>query len=55
VRPWTGDLTAQDRDLMLEHQDLRILDGIAARQEHQRAEHPDHEQVGKTYEHERRA
>ena len=31
VRPWTGDLTAQDRDLMLEHQDLRILDGIAAR------------------------
>ena len=28
--PWTGDLTAQDRDLMLEHQDLRILDGIAA-------------------------
>ncbi len=42
-----------DRDLMPD-QDFRILGGIAPRQEHQPAEHPDHQQVGKANEHERR-
>ena len=55
VRTGAGDLTAQDSDLVAEYQDLRILGGIAPRQERQPAEHPDHKQVGKTDEHERRA
>ena len=62
-RSWHGqpsparasDLTAQDRDLMPEHQDFRILGGVTSCQERQPAEQPDHEQVGKTYQHERRA
>jgi hypothetical protein len=48
-------LARQDRDLMPENQDLRVLGGIAPRQERQLAERPDHEQVGKADEHERRA
>jgi hypothetical protein len=44
---WTGVSARQDRDLVPEHQDLRILGGIAPRQEQQPAEHPDHQQVGK--------
>src|SRR5215510_9139631 len=32
VRPWTGDLPPQDRDLMPQHQDLCILDGVTSRQ-----------------------
>ena len=55
VRPWTGDLPPQHCDLMPQHQDLRVLGGVTARQEHQPAEHPDHEQVDKTDQHERRA
>jgi hypothetical protein len=43
VRRWAGDLTAQDRDLMPQHQNLR-----------QPAEQPDHEQIDEAKEHERR-
>jgi hypothetical protein len=55
VQPRTADLPPQDRDLMPDHQDLRILSGIAPRQEHEPPEHPDHQQISKTDEHERRA
>jgi hypothetical protein len=55
VRPWAGDLPPHDRNLVPEHQDLRVLGGVTSRQEHQPAEHPDHEQVDETNEHERRA
>jgi hypothetical protein len=55
VRPWTGDLPPQYRDLMPQHQDLCVLGGVTARQEHQPAGQPDHEQVHKTDQHERRA
>jgi hypothetical protein len=45
----------QDRDLMAEDQDLCVLGDVAACQEHQPAEHPDHEPVDEANEHERRA
>jgi len=45
VRPGPGDLTAEHRDLMTEHHDLRILGRLAATQQHQPAEDPDHDQV----------
>src|SRR5215472_2885451 len=48
-------LPAQYCNLMPEHQDLRLLSGVAPRQEHQPAGHPDHEDVYETNEHERRA
>jgi len=54
VRPRPGDLTPQHRDLMAEDQDLRVLGGVTARQQHQPAEHPDHEQVDEANGHERR-
>ena len=47
---WTNGL-----DLMAENQDLRVLRGVAARQQPQPAEHPDHEEVDETDQHERRA
>jgi hypothetical protein len=49
------DLPPQDRDLMAQDQDLRVLGGVAARQQRRPAEHPDHEQVDEANEHERRA
>jgi hypothetical protein len=55
VQRRTAELPPQDRNLMPEHQDLRILGGIAPGQEHQPPEHPDHHQVDKTDEHERRS
>jgi hypothetical protein len=55
VRPRARDLPPQDRDLMPQDQDLRVLRGVTARQQRQPAEHPDHEQVDKADEHERRA
>ena len=55
VRLGAGDLAAQDGDLMPQDQDLRVLSSLTSRQERQPVEHPDHEQVGKTDEHERRA
>ncbi len=45
VRPWARDLPTQDRNLMPEHQDLRVLGDIAPRQQHQPPEYPDHEQL----------
>jgi len=50
-----GDLAAQDCDLVPENQDLRVLTGTAPRKERQPAEHPDHKQIDKADEHERRA
>jgi hypothetical protein len=55
VRPLAPDLPAQRRDFVPQHQDLRVLGGVAARQERQSAEHADHEQVDEADEHERRA
>jgi hypothetical protein len=43
----TRDLPTQDRDLVPQDQDLRILGGVAADQERQPTEHPDYEQVDK--------
>ena len=42
---WAGDLTAEHHDLMAEHHDLRILRRLAAAQQHQPPEDPDHDQV----------
>jgi hypothetical protein len=55
VRPWAGNLPAQDSDLVPQREYLCILRGIASRQQRQPAEHPDHEQVDQSDEHERRA
>ncbi len=49
------DLPPQDRDLMPEHQDLRVLRDVIPRQEHKAAEYLDDEQVDEAYEHDRRA
>ncbi len=54
VRFRAGDLAAQDRDLMPEHQDFHVLGNIAAGKERQPAEQPDHEQIDEAEEHERR-
>jgi hypothetical protein len=45
IRSRTGDQTAQDRDLMSQHQDLNLFRGVAPCEEHQPAEQPDHEQI----------
>jgi hypothetical protein len=55
LRLRAGDLAAQDRDLVTQDKDLRVLGVILPRQERQPAEHPDHEQVDKADEHERRS
>ena len=47
-----GDLAAQDRDLVPEHQDFHVLGNIAAGEERQPAEQPDHEQIDEAKEHE---
>ena len=54
VRFRAGDLAAQDRDLMPEHQDFHVLGNIAAGEESQPAEQPGHEQIDEAEEHERR-
>lgn len=46
------DLTAQYGDLVSEHQNLRLLGGIASREERQPAEQSDHQQIQEAYEHE---
>ena len=51
----SAEMVSRITDQVLEHQDLRILDGITARQQHQPAEHPDHEQVDETDKHKHRA
>jgi hypothetical protein len=55
VRPRPGQLPAQHRDLVLQHEDLRVFGGVTARQEDQPAEQPNHEEIDKADEHERRA
>ena len=52
VRFRAGDLAAQDRDLVPEHQDFHVLGNIAAGEERQPAEQPDHEQIDEAKEHE---
>jgi len=52
---WAGDLAAQDGDLVPQHQDFRILHGIASHEQRQPAKQPDHEQADEANEHERRA
>ena len=52
VRLRAGDLTTEDSDLMTEHQDLDVLRGVAAGEQRQPAEQPDHEQIGEAEEHE---
>jgi len=47
-----GDLTAQDRNLVPQDQDLHVLRGIAPREECQPAEEPEHEQIDEAKEHE---
>ena len=54
-RPRPRDLPAQDRDLMTQHENLRVLLGITAREEYQQAGRPDYGQADDTNEHERRA
>ena len=54
VRLRAGDLTAQHRDLVPQHQDLRVLRGVAPREERQPAEQPGHEEIDEAKEHERR-
>ena len=48
-------VSPQDRDLVPEHENLRVLRGVISRQEHQPAENPDHDEVNETDEHDRRA
>jgi len=55
VRPRARGLPTQHRDLEPQHQDLRVLGGVTARQERQPAEHADHEQVDEADKHERRS
>ena len=55
VRFRAGHLPAQDCDLVPEHEDLRVLSSVIPRQEDQPAEHPAHEEVDESDEHERRA
>jgi len=55
VRPRARDLPTQDRDLMPQHEDLRILRGVTQRQEHQPAEHPGYDQLDETDNHEDRS
>jgi hypothetical protein len=55
VGPRVRYLTPQHRDLMPEDQDLHVLDGVASHQQSQPAEHPDHEEIDQTNEHESRA
>jgi hypothetical protein len=55
VRPRARDLPPQHRELIPQYEDLRVFGGVTARQEHQPAEHPDHEQVDEANKHERQA
>lgn len=45
VRLRVGDLPTQDRHLVPQYQDLRVLGGLTARQEDQPAEHAGTEEV----------
>jgi hypothetical protein len=45
VRLGPDDLAPQYRDLVTEHHDFRVLGRLAAAEQHQPAEEPDHDQV----------
>ncbi len=45
IRLGPGDLPAEHRDLMAENHDLRVFGRLAAAEQHQPAEDPDHDQV----------
>jgi hypothetical protein len=45
VRLAPGDLTAEHRDFVMENYDLDVPGSMAAAQQHQPAEDPDHDQV----------
>jgi hypothetical protein len=45
VRLGPGDLAPRHRYLLTEHHDFRVLGGLAAAEQHQPAEDPDHDQV----------
>lgn len=49
-----GDLATQDCDLMPQDQDLCLLGSVTAGEQRRPAEQPDHEQVEKANEHDRR-
>jgi hypothetical protein len=49
-----GDLTAQDSDLVPQHQDLHVLGNIAPREQRQPAGQPAYEQIDDPKEHERK-
>jgi hypothetical protein len=51
VEPGTGDLAAQDRDLMAQHHDLGILRRLPAAEQLQPAESPDDGEVQKSDQH----
>src|SRR6476661_5927530 len=48
-------LTAQHHHFMAQHQDLRVLRGLALAQQDQPAEHPAHDQIQQTDRHEPRS
>jgi hypothetical protein len=55
VRLRPGDLTPQHRHLVPERHDLRILGCLPAAEQHEPAEHPDHDQVEQADSHEPRS
>ena len=55
VWPQPGQMPAQYPDLVPQHKDLRVFGGVTARQEDLPAEQPNHEEIDKADEHERRA
>ena len=55
VRPGPADLTTEHRDLMTEQHDLRLFGRLAATEQHQPAEYPDHDQVEQAKGHEPRS
>jgi hypothetical protein len=52
VRLRAGDLAAQDRDLMPQHQDFHVFGGVVAGEQRQPAEQPGHQQVEEAEAHE---
>ena len=52
IQSWAAEFGLTGSDFVPQHEDLRLLSGVAPRQEHQPAEHPDHEEVDEADEHE---
>jgi hypothetical protein len=51
VRRRAGALTPQHRHFVTQNHDLRVFGRLATRQQHQPAEHPDHDQIQQTHRH----